>query len=210
MLSTDTKNELTGWTVGLLLLILLPFDGLAATGDAGKGKAKSVQCVACHGVDGNSVNPQWPKIAGQSAAYIYKQLQMFKQMKRVNVLMNPQAGMLSEQDMHDLAAYYSSLKRSPGATDEELLEAGQLIYRGGIPDKGVPACMSCHGPRGSGNPAALFPRVSYQHATYSSQRLRDYRDGKVTYPGAEIMSGVSTRLSDEDIRAVAAYLQGLH
>ena len=197
--------------IGPAMLILAWSGGFAASaGDAEQGKAKSAQCVACHGVDGNSVNPQWPKIAGQSADYIYKQLQMFKQMQRVNPLMNPQMANLSEQDMHDLAAYYASQAMSPGAADERLVEAGQLIYRGGIPEKGVPACMSCHGPSGSGNPAALFPRLSYQHATYTAQRLREYRDGKADYSGAEVMSGVSERLNDKEIEAVASYIQGLH
>ena len=197
--------------IGLAVLMLVWSGGFAVSaGDAEQGKAKSAQCVACHGADGNSVNPQWPKIAGQSAGYIYKQLQMFKQMQRVNALMAPMVANLSEQDMHDLAAYYASREMSPGAAAEQLVEAGQLIYRGGVPEKGVPACMSCHGPRGSGNPAALFPRLSYQHATYTVQRLREYRDGKADYPGAEVMSGVSTRLSDEEIEAVASYIQGLH
>lgn len=209
----DVTGKATYMKAAVLFLPigLLWAAGLAiAAGDPEKGKAKSAQCVACHGVDGNGVNPQWPKIAGQSAAYIYKQLKLFKQMQRVNPLMNPQASVLSEQDMHDLAAYYESQETSSGAADEKLLELGQLVYRGGIPEKGVPACMSCHGPRGSGNPAALFPRLSYQHATYTAQRLRDYRDGKVTYPGAEIMSGVVSRLSDEEAEAVASYIQGLH
>ena len=195
----------------LPLLASIAFAGTAtAEGDPERGKAKTAQCVACHGPDGNSPNPLWPKIAGQSERYIYKQLQMFKRNERVNPLMNPQTAALSEQDMHDLAAYYSSQTASPGATDEKMLELGQAVYRGGNPEEGVPACMSCHGPKGSGNPAALFPRLSHQHAAYVAQRLRNYRDGKETYPGAEVMSGVVKRLTDEEIEAVAAYVQGLH
>ena len=192
------------------LLFVLAIPNAFAVGDAERGKTKTAQCVACHGVNGNSVNPQWPKIAGQSTQYIYKQLQMFKKKQRVNPLMNPQVAALSEEDMHDIAAYYAAQATSPGATDEKLLELGQAIYRGGIPQEGVPACMSCHGPKGSGNPAAGFPRVSYQHAVYVEQRLRNYRDGKEVYPGAEIMSGVVKRLSNEDIKAVSSYVQGLH
>ncbi len=182
----------------------------AAEGDPERGKTKTAQCVACHGQDGNSTNPLWPKIAGQAPQYIYKQLQMFKQNQRVNPLMNPQAAALSDQDMHDLAAYYSSQTASPGATNEKMIELGQAVYRGGNPEEGVPACMSCHGPRGNGNPAALFPRLSHQHAAYVAQRLRNYRDGKETYPGAEVMSGVVKRLTDEEIEAVSEYVQGLH
>ncbi len=192
------------------LSVVLASAVVLAAGDPERGKSKTGQCVACHGSDGNSVNPQWPKIAGQSAQYIYKQLQMFKQKQRVNPLMNPQTAALSDQDMHDIAAYYQSQATSPGAADEKLLKLGEAIYRGGIPQEGVPACMSCHGPSGGGNPAANFPRLSYQHATYVAQRLKNYRSGKEVYPGAEIMSGVVKRLSDEDIEAVASYVQGLH
>ena len=196
------------------LLFLLSFTLMGnfalAAGDIAKGQAKSAQCVACHGVDGNSTNPLWPKIAGQSAQYIYKQLEMFKMKIHINPLMNAQAATLSEQDMHDLAAYFSSQKTSIGTTDEKLLELGQKVYRGGIPDKGVPACMSCHGPKGGGNPAAHFPKLSHQHAAYVAHELRDYRDGKEEYPSAKIMSGVVSRLSDEEIEAVASYVQGLH
>ena len=195
----------------LFLLGVAAVVGVAsAAGDAERGKTKTAQCVACHGVDGNSINPEWPKIAGQSPQYIYKQLQMFKNKQRVNPLMSAQVAVLSEQDMHDIAAYYAAQPTSPGATEESLLELGQAIYRGGIPEEGVPACMSCHGPTGSGNPAAGFPRVSYQHANYVEQRLLNYRDGKETYPGSEIMNGVVRRLSDEQIKAVSSYVQGLH
>ena len=196
------------------LLVFLSFlcvcVAASAAGDPERGKMKAAQCVACHGTDGNSVNPQWPKIAGMAEQYIYKQLRMFKQKQRVNPLMNPQASMLSDQDMHDLAAYYRMQAPSPGATDEKLLKPGEAIYRGGIPEEGVPACMSCHGPNGSGNPPAGFPRLSYQHAAYVAQRLRNYRDGKESYPGSEIMTGVVARLSDEEIEAVSSYVQGLH
>ncbi len=194
----------------LLLIPALASTAALAAGDAERGKAKSAQCIACHGADGNSVNPQWPKIAGQSTQYLYKQLQMFKEKQRVNPLMNPQVASLSEQDMHDLAAYFESQTPTPGATDEQLLELGEAIYRGGNREEGVPACISCHGPKGSGNPAAVFPRLSYQHAAYVAQRLYNYRDGKEVYPGSEVMSDVVKRLSDEEIEAVSSYVQGLH
>ncbi len=197
----------------LLSLPAIALAGTAAAADAGdpeRGRTKTVQCIACHGPSGNSANPQWPKIAGQSKEYIYKQLQMFKQRQRINPLMNPQAAVLSEQDMRDVAAYYESQTVSPNATDENLFELGKAIYRGGIPEEGVPACMSCHGPSGSGNPAAGFPRLSHQHAAYVAQRLRNYRDGKETYPNAEIMSGVVGRLNNDEIKAVSSYVQGLH
>ena len=116
---------------------------------------------------------------------------------------------MSEEDINNLAAHFETQTTSPGAADENLFELGQSIYRGGNPKVGVPACISCHGPNGAGNPAAGFPKLSYQHATYTAARLKKYRSGE-KYSGAEIMNGVSTFLSDQDIEAVASYIQGLH
>ncbi len=181
----------------------------SAEGDIAVGKEKSAACVACHMADGNSVNPEWPKIAGQSKHYIIKQLNLFKTKSRTNPLMDPQAMMLSDQDIENLAAYFESQATSAGATDKGLFELGQSIYRGGNPATGVPACLSCHGPNGSGNPAAGFPKLSYQHSKYTSVRLKQYRKG-VSYLGSEIMNGVSQMLTDTEIEAVSSYIQGLH
>ncbi len=194
-----------------MMLFYLLVCGLAwAQGDAGRGKEKAQTCVACHGIDGNSSNAEWPKIAGQSANYIYKHLQFFKNGQRVNPLMNPLVADLSDRDLHDLAAYYESMKTSPGAADKTRVEAGKMIYQGGNSQTGVAACIACHGPRGNGNPAAGFPKLSHQHALYTANRLRNYRDGAYSYPGVEIMNSVSAPLSDEEIEAVASYIQGLY
>ena len=182
---------------------------VATAGDIALGAQKSTQCVACHGSDGNSGNPQWPKIAGQSAQYIVTQLNFFRENERVNPLMNPQVSLLSDDDVQNLAVYFESQTTSPGATDPDLLEMGQNLYRGGNPKTGVPACISCHGPNGAGNPAAGFPKLSYQHAAYITDRLKKYRAGE-KYSGAEIMNGVVIYLSDTEIKAVASYIQGLH
>ena len=179
-------------------------------GDAEAGKEKSAPCAACHGVDGNSVNPEWPKLAGQGVAYMVKQLELFKDGKRVNALMNGQAAALSEQDMYDLAAFYESQTPTPGAASEELWELGQAIYRGGIIKKGVAACTACHSPHGAGNPAAKFPRLAGQHATYTAAQLKAYRSEERNYPEAEIMVTETERLNDKEIAAVASYIQGLH
>ncbi len=179
------------------------------TGDAVAGKQKSATCVACHMADGNSVNPQWPKIAGQSRQYIVKQLKLFKDKVRVNPLMNPQAISLSDQDMQDLGAYFESQKPSKATASKEHVALGEKIYRGGNPATGVPACLSCHGPNGVGNPAAGFPRLSHQHSAYTEQRLKAYRKG-TNYPGAEIMAGVAKQMTDSQIKAVSEYIQGLH
>lgn len=181
-----------------------------AAGDPAAGKQKSATCVACHGVDGNSVNPAWPKIAGQSATYTKKHLKLFKEEKRINPLMNPQAAALSEQDIDDLAAYYESMSTSPGVADEKLLEAGKSLYQGGNSKTNIAACIACHGPKGSGNPAAGFPKLSFQHAAYTAVRLKAYRAGKENYPGTEIMNNLAKNLTDEEIDAVSSYIQGLH
>ena len=159
----------------LLLIFVFGSHSLYAAGDAEAGKAKSAPCAACHGPDGNSVNPEWPKLAGQGAPYIVEQLEHYKDGTRVNALMSPQAAALSEQDMHDLAEYYSSQTSTPGAADPELVEMGEAIYRGGIINKAVTACAACHGPSGAGNIPAKFPKLSGQHATYTENRLIEYR-----------------------------------
>ena len=181
-----------------------------AQSDVELGKSISMSCAACHSADGNSVNPQWPKIAAQSAQYIIKQLKHFKNNERVNPLMNSQAAALSDDDMKHLAAYFESIERSPGAADEKLVEAGEKLYRGGNSESGVPACISCHGPNGKGNPAAGFPNISYQHAPYTIERLKKYRSAAESYAGVEIMNSIAAKLTDEEIEAVSSYMQGLH
>lgn len=183
---------------------------LHAAGDAEQGKAKSAVCAACHGVDGNSTNPMWPKLAGQSAKYIYIQLMHYKKNERVHALMNPQTAHLSEQDMHDLAAYYASQTVAPANADKALVEKGELLYRGGNKETNTPACIACHGPDGAGNPAAAYPMLSHQHAAYIEARLKQYRAAEVSYKNSDIMISVTSRLSDKEIKAVASYIQGLH
>ena len=151
----------------LILLFVFGSHTLFAAGDAEAGKAKSAPCAACHGADGNSVNPTWPKLAGQGAPYLVEQLEMFKDGTRANALMAPQAAALSEQDMHDLAAFYASQTGSPGAADPELVEMGEAIYRGGIIDKDVTACTACHLPNGAGNLPAKFPKLILLYQLWS-------------------------------------------
>lgn len=189
-----------------------------AAGDAEAGKQKSTPCAACHGVAGVSVNPAWPNLAGQGEKYLVDQLQLFKDKIRVNTLMNPQAANLSEQDMHDLAAFYSSQSSAEGAADpdkefqgEKLYEIGERIYRGGNAETGVPACMSCHAPNGSGNAPAKFPQLAGQHAVYTAAQLRAYRSGARYQPddNLNMMKEIATYLSDTEIDAVAEYIAGL-
>lgn len=184
--------------------------GALAAGDASAGKEKSSTCVACHGADGNSANPEWPKLAGQHPDYLVKQLKEFKAGERENQTMAPMAAPLSEQDMQDLAAYYAAQQIKQGEADPDLVELGEQIYRGGNKASGVSACMACHGPAGKGNPAANFPALAGQHATYTEIQLKAFRSGARTNDYGSMMRNVAARMTDAEIKAVASYIQGLH
>lgn len=180
-------------------------------GSAEYGKAKSLTCTACHGQEGNSANALWPNLAGQGAPYTYAQLQYFKNGTRQNALMSSQAMMLSDEDMADLAVYYESLPVAAQAVkDPATVNRGEALYRGGDSEAGVAACIACHGPRGNGNPAAMYPLVRGQHADYTAKQLRDYKSGeRVTGGKTQIMQNIAQRLSEEDILALSSYIQGL-
>jgi len=180
-----------------------------ADGDAAAGKNKSQVCAACHNADGNSVNPVWPKLADQNPHYIDLQLHYFKSGKRQNAIMNGQAAGLSDQDMADLAAYFSSQTLKPGTTDPKLAKQGEKLYRGGDASKGVPACIACHGPSGLGNNAAGYPRIGGQHAQYIIAQLNNYASGQRKTDPNQMMRNVASRLSDDQMQAVASYLEGL-
>ena len=194
----------------LLTVLLLPPLVAQAAGDVGAGAKKSQTCAACHGADGNSINPVWPSLAGQHAEYIQKQLQDFKNGTRQNAQMSPMAANLVEQDMQDLAAYFSSQKIKTGTADPGLIESGQKLYRAGNKDTGVPACMACHGPDGRGNPAARYPAVGGQHAAYTQAQLKAFREGTRSNDPNEIMRTIAARMTDDETRAVSEYMQGLH
>lgn len=197
--------------LGLACQLAHAEESAAPQGDAEKGKAKAAVCAACHGPAGNSSNPQWPKLAGQHAAYLVEQLQAYKSGDRANPIMAGQAAGLSEQDMRDLGAYFAAQKLQPGVANPELAEKAEPLYRGGRADDGIPACSACHGPQGLGNAAAAYPAVSGQHAEYTAAQLRSYREGARTgTANAAMMSKVAEKLSDDDIQALASYLSGLH
>jgi cytochrome c553 len=180
-------------------------------GDAEAGKAKSITCSACHGAEGISVNPLWPNLAGQGAPYIVAQLKNFKEGRRNNALMNAQAMILSDQDMNDLAAYFSSLPPAvQTVADPSLVDRAEALYRGGHNENGVPACIACHGPQGRGNAAAAYPALNGQHATYAEKTLVDYASGERKSDGqVQIMRTIAERLTQDDRKALASYLQGL-
>lgn len=189
-----------------LMLGSLPAFG---AGDANAGKQKASTCAACHGADGNSTNAQYPKLAGQHASYIYKELMNFKQGKRVNAIMQPMASGLSSKDMQDLAAYFSQQTMKPGVADPKLVAQGEQLYRGGDAQRGIPACSGCHGPAGRGNPLARFPRLAGQHAEYLASQLKLFRAGKRTNDPNGMMRGVAANMTDKQIAAVTSYIQGL-
>ncbi len=181
-----------------------------AAGNAEAGKTKAAACVACHGPDGNSPAPNFPKLAGQHADYLVKQLKDFKSGERTDPTMNAMVAPLSEQDMTDIAAFYASQKGSIGETAAEQLELGQTLYRAGNSASGVAACAACHGPAGAGNPMANFPGVSGQHADYTKLQLQNFRAGMRANDASAMMRGVAKKMTDAEIEAVAQYIQGLH
>lgn len=192
----------------LLSLVLISFN-LFGAGDPVAGREKSQTCAACHGVNGNSTNPVWPKLAGQHPSYIVKQLEDFKAGRRENAQMSPMATNLSKQDMEDLAAYYAIQNIRYGTTDPVLLDLGERIYRAGNIEHNVPACMACHGPTGLGNPAASYPALSGQHAAYIELQLNNFREDIRANDINQVMRKVVDRMSDDEIKAVSSYVQGL-
>jgi cytochrome c553 len=188
-------------------LALLP--ALALAGDPEAGAQKSLVCGACHGVDGNSVNPEWPNLAGQHASYTAAQLELFKQGVRDNIIMMPNAMLLSSEDMADLAAYYARQTPAGLEADPSNAAEGEQIYRAGDSTRGLPACIACHGPQGKGNGPAQYPALRAQHSLYTYLQLRAYASGERKPVGNDMMQTIAARMTDEEMRAVASYLQGL-
>jgi cytochrome c553 len=181
-----------------------------AAGDAAAGQAKSAVCAACHGADGKALQPTYPNLAGQHASYLAKQLTEYRDGDRVNVLMSGQATNLSDQDILDLAAYYSEMPIIANVAAEENLALGEAIYRGGITAQGIAACSACHGPAGLGNPGAVYPVLSGQNTGYTADQLRQWRAGERNNDPNNVMGSLSRRLTDIEIEAVSNYIQGLY
>ena len=178
---------------------------------AQKTPPKSVAnvCAACHGVDGNSVISANPKLSGQHPEYLYKQLTNFKSGARANAVMSGMAGMLSDADMHLVAEYYSKQTLSLGqAKTNGSGSLGEKIYRAGIQANAVPACASCHGPTGDGLPVK-YPRLGGQHTEYVLNQLRQFRLGARANDEAKVMRTIAAKLTDQEMEAVADYIQGL-
>jgi len=200
---------------------------MARPGDPEAGQAKTQLCAACHGIDGNSVVDMYPRLAGQSERYIAQQLMLIASGQRTEglvVTMLPFVEGISEQDMRDMGAYFASQTSGAGVADDTVVEEGtyagmkfyeigQQIYRGGDPARGVPACLACHGPSGAGNPGPPYPSIGGQHATYVAQRLQHYQAGKTQEDDPaqfHIMAAVTHSLTEQEIQALASYIQGLH
>jgi cytochrome c553 len=197
------------WIATLLVTALACLPMAASAGDPEAGAQKSLVCGACHGVDGNSINPEWPSLAGQHESYTVRQLQLFKQGVRNNVIMMPNAMLLTDEDMADLAAYFSRQQPAGLEADPSKAEAGRQIYLAGDPARGLPACIACHGPQGKGNAPANYPALRAQHSLYTYLQLRAYASGERVPAGNDMMQTIASKMTDEEMRAVASYLQGL-
>lgn len=199
-----------------LLLLTLGVAGMALAaevpvGNAVAGQGKTAVCGACHGPDGNSLVPGFPKLAGQGQRYLLKQMQDIKGGKRVVIEMTGMLSSLSDQDLADIAAYYAAQKSSVGAADEKSVALGEALFRGGKLGDGVPACTGCHSPDGVGNAQAGFPHLGGQHADYIKKQLTAYRRGERSNDGETmVMRSIAAKLSDQEIEALAQYIQGLH
>jgi cytochrome c553 len=203
---------------------VLEADNTPATfGDAAAGATKAAACAACHGLDGNSADPQYPKLAGQHENYIARQLSLYKSGERQNPIMLGFASTLSAQDMRDIGAYFSSQKVVPGIADEspitsgpnqgrKFYQVGERLFRAGKPAQGIPACQACHGPTGAGIPGP-YPSIGGQHSAYTATQLTAFRGGNVWGKDKNanaVMAGVAANLSDEEIQGLATYIEGLH
>ncbi|NNE37175.1 MAG: cytochrome c4 [Gammaproteobacteria bacterium] len=185
-----------------------------AQGDPDAGAQKVQSCGICHGADGNSMNPMWPKLAGQHPEYTVKQLNDFKTGNRSNPQMSPMAAALSEQDMMDIAAFYGlqtpAETQVPASMNESEVELGQKVYRAGDATKNLASCMACHGPRGMGNSAAGYPMLAGQHAAYTAAQLQAFKNSSRANDANSVMRDIALKMSDQEIEAVSEYLQGLY
>ena len=196
--------------LGAIVLVLSGLMPLAVqAADIEAGKAKSAVCAACHGVDGNSANSAWPSLAGQHASYIYKQLNDYKEGRRVNASMTGMVALLNDEDMKNVAAYYASQKPRSGGFGGELIEAGEIIYRGGIAETRVAACMGCHSPSGLGNGPAGWPSLAGQHPEYIVAQLQAFKQGARANDTGRMMRNVAARMSEMEMKSVAAYIAGI-
>ena len=196
-------------------------------GDEKRGAQKAGTCAACHGLDGNPTDPQYPRLAGMPERYVAHQLELFKSGQRTSgmaAVMKPFADALTAQDMRDLGAHFAMQKAGAGVADDTAIatgpnagmkfyEVGERLFRQGDAKRGIPACMACHGPAGGGNPGPAYPALAGQQSAYAQRRLEEYRAGTTTQKDPHlfnVMSAVAKPLTDEEIQSLASYVQGLH
>ena len=196
----------------------------AHPGDVAAGLGLAGACAACHGIDGNSADPQYPRLAGQHERYIARQLHLFKSGQRQNPIMQGMAAPLSAQDMRDIGAFYATQKPQAGVADDTVIatgphadkkfyQVGEKLFRAGRPADGLPACAACHGPAGRGNPGPAYPSLGGQHAGYTVAKLQFFRDGNSYGTDGDanpVMAQIARGLSDEEIQALGTYIEGLH
>jgi cytochrome c553 len=195
-----------------------PMPAAEAGASVESGATKAAVCGACHGPNGNSVNPEWPNLAGQSELYIEEQLHLFKANVRNNPIMAPMVAPLTDADAKDIAAYFATQTPQGLEADPSYWQSGERLYRRGDEARNIPACVACHGPVGRGNLAAAYPALRAQHSVYTMKQLNDYANG-TRYPGASaekpasrnapIMATIARRLTAEEIRDVSSYIQGM-
>lgn len=201
----------------VLIFTLVASYSAWAQGDVDAGKLKATTCVACHGSDGNATIGQYPKLAGQHADYLAKQLADYKlavtssgAQGRSNAVMAGMAAALSATDMADLSAYFSSLPLSGNTTPKNVIAIAEPLYRFGDPERGIAACISCHGPRGNGTSLSGFPKISGQNAQYTQLQLQAFRSSARNNDLNAMMRSVAVKLSDDEISSLSAYVGGLH
>ena len=197
--------------IAIALTLLVGIVGTVnAAGDAQAGKTKSATCIACHGTDGNATITLYPKLAGQHAEYIVKQLQDFKSGARKDPIMAGMVAGLSAQDMEDLGAYFASQQITDGTTPEDVVAVAKSLYQGGDMERNIAACIACHGPRGNGSGLAKFPKIASQNAEYIAAQLKKFRSGERANDPSGMMTDTAKKLTDAEIDALAKYLGGLH
>tara|TARA_Y100001970_G_scaffold281990_1_gene393923 strand:+ start:2549 stop:3145 length:597 start_codon:yes stop_codon:yes gene_type:complete len=193
------------------IILFSSFLFLLGSGDAESGKDKTQSCIACHGQDGNSIVGLWPSLAGQNSKYLYKQLLLIKTGSRQVDSMLGILDSLSDQDLKDIAEYYSSQKNTIGAVAKTQLDLGKKLYYSGNLEKGIPACSACHSPRGLGNSQAAYPLLSGQQPDYVAKALKDYRSGaRDNEDPSKIMVAIAYKLDDKEIEALSSFVHGLH
>ena len=192
-----------------LIPLLLCASVAQGAGDPVAGEAKAASCFGCHGPQGNSENPLFPKLAQQHASYFVKQVADLQSGRRKHEIMTPMSNTVTDEDVEDIAAYFAAQTRTRGKADPELKQIGERIYYAGNDASGAVACFPCHGPAGLGSDPKVFPNIAGQHAAYVEKILKDFRSGVRKNDRENLMQNTVVQLNDKEIAAVAQYVQGL-